>query len=315
MEELQIKNQATKWCVYIHRCMDNNKSYIGIAKGNPENRWGHNGKKYKKDSQPVFYNAIKKYGWDRFEHIIWAINLEHEEAKHIEKLLIALFQTNCRRYKNPSYGYNETDGGDGSSGREVKPETREKIGNAHRGKVLSAEHKDKISKFLTGRPGTMKGKHHSDETRKKMSDSHLGMIFTEEHKKNMSIANQKEAAGFHNHRHTEETKQKQREATAARNATEEWKLNNRLKLSKPVIQCTIDGEIIKLWSWVQGASDSLGILTSGIIRCCQGKYKSAGGYNWKYLYDQTLKDGTIIPGVITLGLITEEEALKQLENK
>ena len=38
MEELRIKNQATKWCVYIHRCIDNNKAYIGIAKGNPENR-------------------------------------------------------------------------------------------------------------------------------------------------------------------------------------------------------------------------------------------------------------------------------------
>ena len=35
----------------------------------------------------------------------------------------------------------------------------------------------------------------------------------------------------------------------------------------------------------------------------------------EYLYDQTRKDGTIIPGAITLGLITEEEALKQLEEQ
>ena len=38
-------------------------------------------------------------------------------------------------------------------------------------------------------------------------------------------------------------------------------------------------------------------------------------YIWKYLYDQTRKDGTIIPGAITLGLITEEEALKMLEEQ
>lgn len=311
-EAANIVFDKNKWSIYIHRCIANNKAYIGIAKGNPANRWGENGKKYKKDSQPIFYNAIQKYKWDGFEHIIWAINLEHNEAKYMEKMLIALFQTNCRRYKNPVYGYNETDGGDGSSGRAVKSETREKIGNAHRGKTLSAKHREKISKCLTGRQGTMKNKHHSSETRKKMSKSHTGMVFTDEHRKNMSIANQKETAGFHNHRHTEETKQKQREATAARNATPEWKLNNRLKLSKPVVQCNNNDEIIKIWGWIRGASDALDILTSGIVKCCQGAQRTAGGYNWKYLYDQTQKDGAIILGAITLGLITEEQALAQL---
>jgi hypothetical protein len=53
---------------------------------------------------------------------------------------------------------------------------------------------------------------------------------------------------------------------------------------------------------------------SHIPDCCSGKRKSAGGYRWKYLYDQTRKDGTIIPGAITLGLITEEEALAQLNS-
>jgi hypothetical protein len=56
-----------------------------------------------------------------------------------------------------------------------------------------------------------------------------------------------------------------------------------------------------------------------VICCCRGKRKSAGKHpitgeplHWHYLYDQTRKDGTIIPGAITLGLITEEEALAQL---
>ena len=301
-----------KWSVYIHRCIENNKAYIGIAKGTPSHRWGTNGKKYKQDSQPVFYNAIQKYGWDGFEHIIWATGLEHNEAKHIEKMLIALFRTNCRKYKNPEYGYNETDGGDGSIGRVVSLETRAKISRAHKGKKLSKEQREKISLTLTGRPSPTKGRRMSEETREKMSKSHTGMVFTEEHRKNLSIANQKETAGFHNHKHTEETKQKQREATAARNATLEWKLNNRLKLSKPVVQCTIENKIIKVWSWVKGASDALNILRSGIIRCCQGERRTSGSFVWYYLYDQTQKDDTIIPGAITLGLITEEEALAQL---
>lgn len=52
--------------------------------------------------------------------------------------------------------------------------------------------------------------------------------------------------------------------------------------------------------------------TSHIPDCCSGKRKTVGGYQFKYLYDQTRKDGTVIPGAITLGLITEEEALRQL---
>ena len=63
------------------------------------------------------------------------------------------------------------------------------------------------------------------------------------------------------------------------------------------------------------ASRQTGISRGNICSCCLGKRNKAGGYQWKYLYDQTCKDGTIIPGAITLGLITEEEALKQLSEQ
>ena len=108
------KNQNL-WCVYIHRNKINNKAYIGIAKEPADYRW-KNGYGYKKN-QNVFYNAIQKYGWDNFEHIIWCNSLSHEDAKKWEIRLIALFKTNCRKYKNPEYGYNMTDGGEGASGR------------------------------------------------------------------------------------------------------------------------------------------------------------------------------------------------------
>lgn len=35
--------------------------------------------------------------------------------------------------------------------------------------------------------------------------------------------------------------------------------------------------------------------------------------HWYYLYDTTKKDGTHIDGAITLGLISEKDALKQLD--
>lgn len=51
-----------------------------------------------------------------------------------------------------------------------------------------------------------------------------------------------------------------------------------------------------------------------VSSCCNGKRKTADKKHWYYLHDKTLKDGAVINGAITLGLITEEEALRQLND-
>lgn len=106
---MKTDNKNT-WCVYIHTNKINNKAYIGVTSKRPEKRWGENGNRY--SHNPALQNAIDKYGWDNFNHIIFMSNLSEQKAKHIEILLIALFQTNCKRFYTPSYGYNMTDGGD-----------------------------------------------------------------------------------------------------------------------------------------------------------------------------------------------------------
>lgn len=70
-----------------------------------------------------------------------------------------------------------------------------------------------------------------------------------------------------------------------------------------------------VYSSMSEAQRLTGTNKSSISDVCRCKYahNTAGGFTWKYLHDQTQKDGTIIPGAITLGLITEEEALKMLE--
>lgn len=52
-----------------------------------------------------------------------------------------------------------------------------------------------------------------------------------------------------------------------------------------VEQLTPEGIVVKKWSSVKQASESLGILTSGIYASCVGKKKTAGGYKWKYVDD------------------------------
>ena len=78
-------------------------------------------------------------------------------------------------------------------------------------------------------------------------------------------------------------------------------------------------ELNRLFACVKDASHAIQIVDSAISGNCSGRIKSAGKHpttgeelHWYYLYDQTRKDGTIIPGAITLGLIAEAEALAQL---
>jgi len=92
------QNETTKedrrWCVYMH-IFPNNKAYIGITCEDPKRRW-KNGQGYRQN-QPVVYNAIKHYGWENIEHYIFQKNLTEQDAKHLERLLIAIFKTNCKR--------------------------------------------------------------------------------------------------------------------------------------------------------------------------------------------------------------------------
>lgn len=95
-----------KYLVYIHINKANNKKYIGITSSTSEERW-RNGLGYSK-RQPIIHNAIKKYGWDGFEHKILFENLSETEAKEIERKLIAEYNTT-----DSAFGYNITIGGDG----------------------------------------------------------------------------------------------------------------------------------------------------------------------------------------------------------
>ena len=63
------------YTIYIHRNKINNKLYIGQTCQTPEKRWD-NGRGYKTSER--FYNAIQKYGWNNFEHIILYTNLSLE---------------------------------------------------------------------------------------------------------------------------------------------------------------------------------------------------------------------------------------------
>ena len=55
------------YAVYVHINKINDKRYVGQT-NNIERRWRSNGIDYK--NSLYFYNAIQKYGWNNFKHII-----------------------------------------------------------------------------------------------------------------------------------------------------------------------------------------------------------------------------------------------------
>ena len=117
------------YCVYIHTS-PSGKRYVGQTKKTPKERWdngrGYLRKKNGKYNQPAFAYAIKKYGWDNFEHEIIADNLTKVEADNFEKLLINKLDT-----INPKFGYNCKEGGSNGS---LSEETKRKIGKSLKGK-------------------------------------------------------------------------------------------------------------------------------------------------------------------------------------
>lgn len=142
------------WKVYVHTNKINGKKYVGItSREDPNQRW-KNGNGYSENSH--FRAAINKYGWDSFEHDIIADCLSENDAKQMEKDLIAKWGT-----QNRELGYNMTAGGDGtlncfpseasrrkhaiSSMREnLSEETLRKRSEALRGRKFTDEHKRKI---------------------------------------------------------------------------------------------------------------------------------------------------------------------------
>ena len=53
--------------------------------------------------------------------------------------------------------------------------------------------------------------------------------------------------------------------------------------SKPVGQCTLDGELIKVWPSATEAERRAGFDHSAISKAANGKYKQAYGFTWKYI--------------------------------
>lgn len=267
--------------VYMH-VSPSGKRYVGITQDYIK-RWrkglGYYDNKY-------FYNAIQKYGWDNFEHIIIAENLSLDDAAKMEIELIAKYKSNDREY-----GYNHAEGGVVNRGYKLSEETRKKlseshkgISNSNKGKKLSEEHRQKLSDSAKRYHEThefvspMKGKHHSEDTKRRMSNAHKGKIsgennphygkhLSEEHRRKISESNKGRCFSDEHRKHLSESLK--------------GKPSNR---SNVVIQYSLNNEYIQKFNNVAEAERITGISKGAIYHAVKGNTKGniSNGFIWRY---------------------------------
>lgn len=145
------------YIVYLHINPENKKVYVGITNQNVYKRWknGHGYTKCKK-----FYNAIIKYGWSNFKHIVLCKTCK-DRALLLEKTLV-------KYYKSRNLSYNITDGGEDSIpsmlGKHHTEEAKKKISEAGK-RPCTEQAKRKIGLTNRGINNGMYGKTISDYAR------------------------------------------------------------------------------------------------------------------------------------------------------
>ena len=73
------------------------------------------------------------------QEILFEDFMTDEYSSRLEMICILLFKTNCRRFKNPQYGYNTTDGGEGTLGHHHTDESKKKMSESKKGKKTGAD--------------------------------------------------------------------------------------------------------------------------------------------------------------------------------
>lgn len=246
------------WKIYKHTLLvgpHKGWSYIGQTCSRWVNERWRNGNGYRRNA--FFYNEIKKYGWENFDHQIIEDNITSlEKANERESYWISYYHTwvedkNCK-------GFNLDSGGSKTDGKHSE-ETKKKISNSLLGHKVSQETIDKIKatkiKNGTYRKCYTKGRHLTDEEKQHLREINLGI-------KHMP--------------HSDETKKKLSEKAKQRKASS-------YDIHRVKILC-VETDII--YNSLIEAAKAVGLkATTSISACLAGKANTTAGYHWAYADD------------------------------
>lgn len=237
-------NEEKCYKIYVHINKNNGKKYIGQTKQSLNQRF-RGGEGYK--NSPKFYGAIKKYGWDGFEHILLFDGLTLEEANQKEEELIKKYDTT-----NDANGYNIAYGGDNHG---VSEETMQKILIA---KQRQIDRYDKSGVYIDSFDN-------AKIAGKKLNINPSGIY---------ACCNdlRKSAGNYIWKYHDCESAVQKYEDTS-------------LKKVKQIDRYTL--EVVNKFNSIVEASVSTGIDKNSIGLCCKKELKTAGNYIWRYSDDES----------------------------
>lgn len=317
--------------IYLITNLINDKKYIGCtSKDVPEYRWTEHKLSAKNNSSNIIHCAIRKYKPEKFtfEIIEYCETLDEMYESEIE--WISHYDTFLGE------GYNMTAGGDcgaikfgednGFYGKKHSKETKQKMSEAQKGKIISEETREKIRQSTLGRKHSAEsirkmsaskiGMTHTDETKLKISENKLeyyktheshmkGKSLSEETKQKISEANTgkkhsnevKEATSNRmmgntyskGIKHTDEAKHNMSEAQKGRKHSEETKLKMSKSGGCPILQLTITGVLVKEYHAISLAERELGVPKASIWSAVNKKsgLNLAFGYLWRKRSDFT----------------------------
>lgn len=292
--------------IYAHINKANGKLYIGqTCRRNVETRFGKNGIQYKKCL--YFWNAIQKYGWDNFEHVVLMEGLSKKMADIIEIELIKKYRTT-----ESSYGYNLSPGGsNGSSTLKRKQIYQYTVDGEYMGKWESAQIAGEALNIIPSNisacclgisqtcakyvwsysklpkeyfedinlPYCRKVKQYDKYGKYIKTHNSIISASIETGCKYGSISNSCRKNGL-------EISNNKYRWTYDNIEIDVEQIKNVHKSKTEVVQYGLDGKYIRTWESATLAEREIGVNHSHVIACCKGRYKTTGGYIWKYKEDE-----------------------------
>ena len=283
--------------IYIIKNNITNECYIGQSKHiksrilDHKNKLKNNKHIYKNGEPTLLQKAWNKYGEENFSFdFIEVCNEEDLNAR--EEYWIDFYKSNRTKcgsgYNLNDGGAGQHEGGTGNKGKILVNNTQEQL-FIYPSELSHYEElgytKGKLDKYIQQaikNKSILKGEDHpnygrkwSKETREKVEKYYqeredfisplLGRHYSQERKDKMSAT------------------MKKRELH--KNSLDALKENN-IKQQKPVIQLTLDGIKVCEYNSIKEANEKTGISNGNIVSCCKDNRPNAGGYLWRYKYEQ-----------------------------
>lgn len=251
--------------VYCATNKVNGKKYIGVVLGDGplERRIATHKYAARKGNQPIFYRAIRKYGFESFSWEVLASDLSDDQAKITEVAKIVELNTFFKS-ENPdcSCGYNMTIGGDGIRGLKFSEQSLAKMRTSH-----------------LGQQTWMKGRKHKLESLKKISENN----WMNKNKGNIVV---KEST-------RELLRSQKRGAKNPNFGKVPWNKGKRYSMSKTVTPAVLDGykknykAVLRsdglAFDSLKAAGLFMGKKDSALISRVLKTGKSAYGFTWRYV--------------------------------